>query len=177
MPNLSSPPELTIICPNCEEQISYINYHIATVGTAYGHVDLSNVRRIRRFYTSDITPTFREADHEYDDSSDSDTDGDYEYYCPECSDPIDTDILNAFTRENGQIQTLSRQEIADRQVVFGQSTETQNLHTGGSGRTITLAENIENRTTNLKIITCPSCNKETTDLTTSGCCLSCGAEL
>jgi uncharacterized protein YbaR (Trm112 family) len=71
-------------CPNCNNEIESLQYHVNTQSSEYGTAELSEKKQER----GDIV-----TDYNSDDYGDSDWDGSPEYTCPECDNDVSLNEL------------------------------------------------------------------------------------
>ena len=74
-------------CPNCEEEIETLDYDVGITATEYGTAYL-NEEKSTEENTRDIV-----VDWDSNDMGNTDSNGDYEYRCPECQEEINPDRL------------------------------------------------------------------------------------
>lgn len=68
-------------CPECEEEITSLNYWVSTNSSEYGDAELSDKKETNR---RDII-----IDHNYNDQGDTDWNDEPEYRCPECDELVE----------------------------------------------------------------------------------------
>lgn len=71
-------------CPECNREITYLNYKVSTEGREYGRGDLRNRPETR----SDGSSFHPVQEHECEDSENGEWQGEPDYECPECDNEI-----------------------------------------------------------------------------------------
>jgi len=94
-------------CPKCEAEIDQLSYSVATNGTEYGTAQLDDENKEGRD---------RICDHDFDESGDSDWDGNPEYTCRECDTEINIDDLIWFDSEE-EIEKEEKEKKEDEEVL------------------------------------------------------------
>lgn len=87
-------------CPNCENEIEYLEYRVTITGTEYGTIDLSSD-------TND-----RLCEHSSEDDS-YNRDGDYTYTCPNCDDELNPEDLIWISKEK-VIEEIKKEIIEEK---------------------------------------------------------------
>ena len=98
-----------ITCPNCGEDITFVEYRASTSGVEWGSAHFSQSSFV---------------DHDYHDGENNDT-YDYEYMCPECQANIDVDQLPELVQQRPNSNHNNRQPIDLRTTIEGSNRESE----------------------------------------------------
>ncbi len=91
-------------CPNCENEVTSLDYTVNTTGSEYGRAILSNKKQ------EDIDAIVE--DHDYSDNGDTEWDGSPNYRCPECDSDLDpTDLI--WEEENEETNPTQNQRTPE----------------------------------------------------------------
>jgi len=92
-------------CPHCNLEINYLDFEIPIAGTETGTVNFSIIT------TKDENENDILDDYKYSETN-TDSDGDYTYFCPECNNEIRTNQL-IWVEQEQEKQIIKKEEILE----------------------------------------------------------------